>query len=154
MIEYKNVQGSMEEVPYTEFGLTTIYVRTNVVKLEGSNNWQYDEVQYTYEEWSKLQSEEIELLKVENQELKESQLRQDNEIIESMLASTELFEMVLSMTTQTLDLVLDNINKKNIGGSNMIQVYVTLILKGVKTIEDVPVMIREEVQKQLDLVLK
>ena len=93
-------------------------------------------------------------LQEENQELKESQLRQDNEIIESMLASTELFEMVLSMTTQTLDLGLDNINKKNIGGSNMIQVYVTLILKGVKTIEDVPVMIREEVQKQLDLVLK
>ena len=153
MIKYKGVQGSMEKVPHIEFGLTTIYVRTNIIELE-CGNWQYDEVQYTYEEWSKLQSEEIELLKVENQELKESQLRQDNEIIESMLASTELFEMVLSMTTQTLDLGLDNINKKNIGGSNMIQVYVTLILKGVKTIEDVPVMIREEVQKQLDLVLK
>ncbi|MBQ3421797.1 MAG: hypothetical protein IJH34_09010 [Romboutsia sp.] len=150
MIEYKNVQGSMEEVPYTEFGLTTIYVRTNVVKLEGSNNWQYDEIQYTYDEWSKLQSEEIESLKIENKELKESQVRQDNEILESMLASTELFEMILGISAQTLN----NTNVKNIGGRNMVQVYVTLILKGVKTIDDVPVMIREEVQKQLDIVLK
>lgn len=150
MIEYKNVQGSMEEVPYTEFGLTTIYVRTNVVKLEGSNNWQYDEIQYTYDEWSKLQSEEIESLKIENKELKESQVRQDNEIIDGMLATTELFEMVLVMSASAID----NINAKNIGGRNMVQVYVTLILKGVKTIEDVPVMIREEVQKQLDILIK
>ena len=150
MIEYKNVQGSMNEVLPIEFGLTTVYVRTNAVNLEG-NNWQYDETQYTYEEWTKMQNEEIDFLKTENQELKESQLRQDVEIVESMLASVELFEMVFSISMRTLD----NTNIKNVGGNkNMVQVYVTLILKKVKTIDDVPAMIREEVQKQLDLLLK
>lgn len=153
MVEYKDVYSSSSKVNPIDFGLTTVYVRTNIIKFD-EINWKYDETQYTYEEWSKLQSEEIELLKIENQELKKGQLRQDNEIIDSMLASAELFEMMLSMTTQTVDLGLASINIKSIGGNGVIQVYVTLILKGAKTIEDVPVMIREEVQKQLDLVLK
>lgn len=147
MIEYKKTQGS-ENLPI-EFGETTVYVRTNINEIE-NGNWEYDEVQYTYDEWTKLQSEEIELLKTENEELKESQIRQDCEIVESMLATIELFEMMLSISAQ----IVDNKNVKNVGGKNMVQVYVTLILKGIKTIEDVPLMIREDVQKQLDILMK
>ena len=46
---------------------------------------------------------------------------------------------------------------KNSGGSSMIEVYCTLIIKGVKTIEDVPLVIREQVierLKQLEVPVK
>ena len=46
---------------------------------------------------------------------------------------------------------------KNNGGNSMIEVYCTLIIKGVKTIEDVPLVIREQVierLKQLEVPVK
>ena len=40
------------------------------------------------------------------------------------------------------------------GVNQTVEVYVTLILKGQKTIEQVPAIIREQVQTQLDLLTK
>ena len=79
----------------------------------------------------------------------EEQKTQNDEITTSMIANTEIFEMVL-------DIMLNGISRENEinGGNAMVEVYVTLILKGQKVIDQVPLLIREQVQEQLDLLSK
>lgn len=94
----------------------------------------------------------ISILEAENEKLKVEQKQQNEEILVNMLANTEMFEMILGMIPMTL-----SIENKNNGGSNMVEVYCTLIIKGVKTIEDVPLVIREQVierLKQLEVPVK
>lgn len=68
---------------------------------------------------------------------------QENETMVTMMAMTEVFEMVLMQSPMTL-------NSKN-GKDEMImvEVYVTLILKGKKTLEQVPTVIRPQVEAML-----
>lgn len=97
----------------------------------------------------------ISILEGENKKLKIEQEQQNEEILVNMLANTEMFEMLLGMTPMTLS--IEDKNTKNNGGSSMIEVYCTLIIKGVKTIEDVPLVIREQVierLKQLEVPVK
>lgn len=97
----------------------------------------------------------ISILEAENEKLKVEQEQQNEEILVNMLANTEMFEMILGMMPMTLS--IEDKNTKNSGGSNMVEVYVTLIIKGVKTIEDVPLVIREQVierLKQLEVPVK
>lgn len=100
--------------------------------------------------------EENESLSYENQRLRdgliehveyvdESQLVQDEEILTSLLASTELFEMVLMLFPMTR-----NIEEKS-EVFKMVEVYVTLIVKGEKTLEQVPAIIRGQVEAQLKI---
>ena len=81
----------------------------------------------------------ISILEAENEKLKVEQEQQNEEILVNMLASTEMFEMILGMMPMTLS--IEDENTKNNGGNSMIEVYCTLIIKGVKTIEDVPLVI-------------
>ena len=95
----------------------------------------------------------ISILEAENEKLKIEQEQQNEEILVNMLANTEMFEMLLSMMPMTLS----EDKTKNNGGSNMVEVYCTLIIKNVKTIEDVPLVIREQVierLKQLEVPVK
>ncbi len=113
-------------------------------------------IQQQEREEAKIQQQEREEAKKNTNEykiatLQEEQEVQNNEIITSMLANTEMFEMILDMLPMTLD--TKNISNTKVA-SNMIEVYTTLILKGQKTIEQVPVIIREQVQTQLDLKTK
>ena len=97
--------------------------------------------------------EKISILEAENEKLKIEQEQQNEEILVNMLANTEMFEMILGMMPMTLS----EDKTKNSGGNSMIEVYVTLIIKGVKTIEDVPLVIREQVierLKQLEVPVK
>ena len=89
----------------------------------------------------------ISILEAENEKLKLEQEQQNEEILVNMLANTEMFEMILGMIPMTLS--IDEKNTKNNGGNSMIEVYCTLIIKGVKTIEDVPLVIREQVVERL-----
>lgn len=68
MREIKNVQGTMQEVKEVEFNVDTVYVRTNVVRIENENfkGWQYDEIQYTYQEWADVQQNKISNLEKDN----------------------------------------------------------------------------------------
>lgn len=88
------------------------------------------------------------ILEAENEKLKAEQEQQNEEILVNMLANTEMFEMILSMMPTSLS--IDEKNNKNSGGSSMIEVYCTLIIKGVKAIEDVPLVIRERVIERLN----
>lgn len=47
------VRGSMETVPEIEVNIDTVYVRTNVVKVDTAdfNGWEYDEMQYGIREY-------------------------------------------------------------------------------------------------------
>ena len=97
----------------------------------------------------------LSILEAENEKLKVEQEQQNEEILVNMLANTEMFEMLLSMMPMTLS--IEDKNTKNSGGNSMIEVYCTLIIKGVKTIEDVPLVIREQVierLKQLEVPVK
>ncbi|WP_195238700.1 CD1375 family protein [Romboutsia sp. 1001285H_161024_C4] len=86
--------------------------------------------------------------------LEGEQETQNEEILSNMLATTEVFEMILTMSTP-MSVDIENKNKnKNLGGNSMVEVYVTLILKGAKTIDQVPAIIRDQVQAQLDLLTK
>ena len=53
---YKNVRGSMKEVPNTEVNVDTVYVRENIVRIEEEEftGWQYDEIQYDKAEYENL----------------------------------------------------------------------------------------------------
>lgn len=72
----------------------------------------------------------------------------DNDITDLMLATAEICEMVLS-SQQTSTMSLRNI-KLNEGGSSMAAIYVGLIERGLKTIDQVPVKYREEVRKMCE----
>lgn len=106
-------------------------------------------------EITKEQGDKISILEAENEKLKVEQEQQNEEILVNMLANTEMFEMILGMMPMTLS--IEDKNTKNSGGSSMIEVYCTLIIKGVKDIEDVPLVIREQVierLKQLEVPVK
>ena len=82
--------------------------------------------------------------------LEDEQIIQNEEILVNMLANIEMFEMILNMMPTEA-----NLNSK--GVSPMVEVYVTLIIKGVKSIDDVPLVLREQVierLKQLEVVVK
>lgn len=65
MVEYRNVHGSMNTVPVVEIGVTTVYERSNirretVTDIYGTERqeWVYDEVQYSLDEWAAKTSDE------------------------------------------------------------------------------------------------
>lgn len=97
----------------------------------------------------------ISALEAENKSLKIEQDQQNEEILVNMLANTEMFEMILGEQPMTLSIEK---NIKNTGGSmGICDVYVTLIIKGIKAVEDVPLAIKEKVierLKQLEVPVK
>lgn len=93
------------------------------------------------------QQEKISVLQEENKAFEEEQEKQNEEILTTMLANAEVFEMVLGMIPA--EIFAKERTIKNGGGNSMVEVYVTLILKGVKTMEEVPVVLREQVRERL-----
>ncbi|HGS9340446.1 hypothetical protein MXT59_12880 [Clostridioides difficile] len=97
-----------------------------------------------------INEEKIEKLKQKQKinNLNTSQETQDNDITDLMLATAEICEMVLS-SQQTSTMSLKNI-KLNEGGSSMAAIYVGLIERGLKVIDQVPIKYREEVRKMCE----
>ncbi len=63
------VRGTMKEVPEIEVNVDTVYVRTNIQRIEEEDfvGWEYDEVQYRKDEFIELISKETKQLKQENE---------------------------------------------------------------------------------------
>ncbi|WP_461195220.1 hypothetical protein CDIF100009_03920 (plasmid) [Clostridioides difficile] len=97
-----------------------------------------------------INEEKIEKLKQKQKinNLNTSQKTQDDDITDLMLATAEICEMVLS-SQQTSTMSLKNIKFE--GGSSMAAIYVGLIERGLKTIDQVPVKCREEVRKMCEV---
>lgn len=58
---FKDVRGSMDKVPTVEVNIDTVYVRSNIERVEeiDFSGWQYDEIQYDKNEYiEKLTNEE------------------------------------------------------------------------------------------------
>ena len=72
---------------------------------------------------------------------------QDEEILVNLIASTNLFEMFVSFVD--LNLLNNSTLKTNKTISGMAEVYATLIRKNKKVIEDIPVIIRPQVEVML-----
>lgn len=119
-----------------------------IIALHYDINFGY--IDFSSETEMQVLQNKISILEGENERLKLEQEQQNNEILVNMLANTEMFEMMLGMMPAET-------NTKNNGGNSMIEVYCTLIIKGVKTIEDVPLVLREQVierLKQLEVPVK
>ncbi|HBF2805442.1 TPA: hypothetical protein KN238_000021 [Clostridioides difficile] len=97
-----------------------------------------------------INEEKIEKLKQKKKinNLDTSQETQNDDITDLMLATAEICEMVLN-SQQTSTMSLKNI-KLNERGSSMAAIYVGLIERGLKTIDQVPTKYREEVRKMCE----
>ena len=92
-----------------------------------------------------LQSE-ANRLEQNNQDL-ETRLQENEEnIVFAMMACTELYEMLLSVA-EVNEYGKDGVVKM---ASAMVKVYVNLIKRGLKTLEDVPEKLRAEVEAELE----
>ena len=88
--------------------------------------------------------EKIELLEDENKKIKEVNNTQDILIDTTMMATDEVFMMlepILEMIPQTMSL------ERSV--SKMVDMYVAMVQRGLKTIEQVPARYREEVREIL-----
>lgn len=90
MIIRKGVRGTMNTVPEVEINFNTVYVRTNIARIEEEDfsGWQYDETEYT-------QSEYIDVLEVnlKNANSEIAVLRKAD--LDNKVALTEIFEMLI-----------------------------------------------------------
>lgn len=59
MKQYLKVRGSQESVPNLEVNTDTVYIRTNITRIEvdGFVGWEYDENQYDIREYQELVGE-------------------------------------------------------------------------------------------------
>lgn len=65
MKTFQNVRGMQSNVPEIEVNVDTVYIRSNIERIETEEffGWQYDEIQYDVKEY-------IELIANENKDLK------------------------------------------------------------------------------------
>jgi hypothetical protein len=132
------------------FGDMTDFMILNYCYKEDENGYSI----YPASNYSKLVEEDYKIKIDESRtkifKLEDEQVQQNNEILVNMLANTEIFEMILGMMPVEI-----NLNSK--GVNPMVEVYATLIIKGIKSIEDVPLVLREQVierLKQLEVPVK
>ncbi|MER0279470.1 CD1375 family protein [Clostridioides difficile] len=101
------------------------------------------------------QGRKVEVQHKDISEISLSQIKQDDDITSNFIANAEIYEMLLNQNPVD---ELNNISTFSIaksgGESGMVEVYVALILRGKKAIEEVPAVIREQVRircKELEI---
>ena len=89
-----------------------------------------------------------EQLEQKNQALEAKVAENEENLVFAMMACTELYEMMLSVS---------EVNAYNYGkdmvvkmASAMVKVYVNLVKRGLKTLEEVPERLRAEVEQELE----
>ena len=83
----------------------------------------------------------------QNNQALETRLQENEEnIVFAMMACTELYEMLLSVA-EVNEYGKDGVVKM---ASAMVKVYVNLIKRGLKTLEEVPERLRAEVEAELE----
>ena len=81
-----------------------------------------------------------------NIKLEEKIIENEENIIFAMMACAELYEMLITISCD-YDYGKDGVAKM---ASAMVKVYVNLIKRGLKTIDDVPKNLRAEVEEELN----
>ena len=87
-----------------------------------------------------------EQLKQKNQALEVKVEENEENLVFAMMACTELYEMLLA-GVDTYDYGKDGVVKM---ASAMVKVYVNLVKRGLKTLDEVPERIRAEVEAELE----
>jgi hypothetical protein len=94
MKQHLNIRGSQTTVPEIEVNVDTVYIRTNIMRVdtEDFTGWQYDEVQYGKNEYISMlaKEEQINALKQENEGLL-SQLAEAKVTMDQMSAENQNF---------------------------------------------------------------
>ena len=80
-----------------------------------------------------------------NVKLEEKIAENEENIVFAMMACTELYEMLISFTN-VYDYGKDGVARM---ASAMVKVYINLIKRGLKTLDDVPEKLRAEVEEEL-----
>lgn len=80
-----------------------------------------------------------------NVKLEEKVAENEENIVFAMMACAELYEMLISFTN-VYDYGKDGVARM---ASAMVKVYVNLVKRGLKTLEDVPEKLRAEVEEEL-----
>lgn len=96
----------------------------------------------------------VSILQEKNSELSSQVVVLEEENVSTMMAIAEVFELMVNimptnMTTINISASTDAATDQRKGGLQMVEVYVTLIIKGKKTLEQVPAIIRPQVEAQL-----
>ena len=132
------------------FGDMTDFMILNYCYKQDENGYSI----YPASDYSKLVEEDYKIKTDESRtkifKLEDEQVQQNNEILVNMLANTEMFEMILGMMPVEINLNSNGVNP-------IIEIYATLIIKGVKSIDDIPLVLREQVierLKQLEVPVK
>ena len=132
------------------FGDMTDFMILNYCYKQDENGYSI----YPASNYSKLVEEDYRIKTDESRtkifKLEDEQVQQNNEILVNMLANTEMFEMILGMMPVEINLNSNGVNP-------IIEIYATLIIKGVKSIDDIPLVLREQVierLKQLEVPVK
>ena len=87
-----------------------------------------------------------ERLEQSNKELEAKVAENEENLVFAMMACTELYEMLLS-DVNVYDYGKDMVVKM---ASAMVKVYVNLVKRGLKTLEEVPERLRAEVEAELE----
>ena len=87
-----------------------------------------------------------EQLEQNNKELETKVAENEENLVFAMMACTELYEMLLG-DVGVYDYGKDMVVKM---ASAMVKVYVNLVKRGLKTLEEVPERLREEVEAELE----
>ena len=106
---------------------------------------EYKIVEEEYEEPEEIIEEVKKTVEEKMEELKEVNNIQDILIDTTMLATDEIFTMIEPI----LEIVSQNISLEK-GVSKMVDMYVCMIQRGLKTIEQIPIRYREEVRRILE----
>ena len=89
-----------------------------------------------------------EQLEQKNQALEAKVAENEENLVFAMMACTELYEMMLSVSeVDVYDYGKDVVVKM---ASAMVKVYVNLVKRGLKTLEEVPERLRAEVEAELE----
>ena len=89
-----------------------------------------------------------EQLEQNNQALEAKVAENEENLVFAMMACTELYEMILSVSdVNVYDYGKDMVVKM---ASAMVKVYVNLVKRGLKTLEEVPERLRAEVEAELE----
>ena len=80
-----------------------------------------------------------------NVKLEEKVAENEENIVFAMMACAELYEMLISFTN-VYDYGKDGVTRM---ASAMVKVYVNLVKRGLKTLDDVPEKLRGEVEEEL-----
>lgn len=87
--------------------------------------------------------EKVQTLTIENSKLQEQNQIQDELIDITMMATDEIYTMVEPLVGSTF--FINNLKERE-GKSSMVDMYVAMIQRGLKTVDEVPVRYREQVK--------